>query len=201
MNLTEQLPQDHYWYTLPKWMVPDCGYACGKMSINGVSTMSGLASLWLCMAIGRRDSAMIYRLHLYAKQKAMRWMLESETERQQSVHNFRSRQSGNWSATQQFSCVLTVLVTFICQKQCYTLPACAWKSAPMERQQFLALYHGYSKRDVAVFGYIQSCARLYWLIHLGSLSRSVENALNCGFTGGCRGNFAWYLLIKAAYSR
>jgi hypothetical protein len=56
MNSTEQLPQDHYGYIMAKWMVSYYGYIHGKMSVNGASTMFGLASWLLCVAIGRRDA-------------------------------------------------------------------------------------------------------------------------------------------------
>jgi hypothetical protein len=45
-------------------MVPYCEYAQGKMSVNGASAMFGGASSLLCMAIGRSDSLMTYRLPL-----------------------------------------------------------------------------------------------------------------------------------------
>ena len=44
MNSTEQLPQDHYSYGLPKWMVQYCGDTRGEMSVNGASTIVGPAS-------------------------------------------------------------------------------------------------------------------------------------------------------------
>jgi hypothetical protein len=47
MNRTERLSQDHYQYCIPKWMSPYCGYAGGKMTVNGVSTIFYLASVTL----------------------------------------------------------------------------------------------------------------------------------------------------------
>jgi len=70
----------------------------------------------------------------------------------------------------------------------------------MERQRFLALHYGKSNRDVAVNGYIQSSDRFYWLKHPVSLGCSLENELKCGCLGGCRGNVACFLPIKAANS-
>ena len=37
MNSTERLPQDDYLYGMPKGMVPYCGYARGKIILNGAS--------------------------------------------------------------------------------------------------------------------------------------------------------------------
>jgi len=54
---------------------------------------------------------------------------------------------------------------------------------------------------VAVNGYIKSCARFYTLKRSVSLSCIFDNELNCGCLGGCRGNIACHLPIKAANSR
>jgi hypothetical protein len=87
------------------------------------------------------------------------------------------------------------------QNESNTLVPQSWKWASTERQRFLALHHGYSKRNVAVNGYIQSSNLFYWLKLSVSLGCSCENELNCGCLGGCRGNIACYLPIKAANSR
>ena len=44
MNSTEQLPEDHYLFSMPKWMVPYCVYTCAKMSVNRASTILGPVS-------------------------------------------------------------------------------------------------------------------------------------------------------------
>jgi len=41
MKMIEQLPKHPDWYILPNQMVAYYGYACGKMSINGPSTIVG----------------------------------------------------------------------------------------------------------------------------------------------------------------
>ena len=50
MNSTERLPQDNYSYSMPKWMIPYCGYGSGTMSVNGGSTIlgpvSGVMKMW-----------------------------------------------------------------------------------------------------------------------------------------------------------
>jgi len=53
---------------------------------------------------------------------------------------------------------------------------------------------------VAINDYIQSCDRFYRLKRSVSLGCSFENELNCGCPGGCHGNVACYLSIKAADS-
>jgi hypothetical protein len=70
----------------------------------------------------------------------------------------------------------------------------------MEPRRFLALYHSYSKRNVAISGSTQSCDRCCRLKHSGSQSCSFKNEINCGCPGGCRGNIACYLPIMAANS-
>ena len=50
--------------------------------------MFGLASWFLCMAIGRRDVYMTYRLPLYAKEKSICSLPDAETERARSVNDF-----------------------------------------------------------------------------------------------------------------
>ena len=54
---------------------------------------------------------------------------------------------------------------------------------------------------MAVNRYIQSCNQLYRLKRSVSPRCNFRNELNCGCTGGCRGNIACYLPIKAADSR
>ena len=53
---------------------------------------------------------------------------------------------------------------------------------------------------MAVNGYIQSWDQFYRLKRSVSLSCSFENGLNCGCQGGCWGNRACYLPIKASNS-
>ena len=54
---------------------------------------------------------------------------------------------------------------------------------------------------MVVNGYIQSCDQLYRLKDSVLLSCSFENELNCGCLGGCCGNVACDLPMKAANSR
>jgi hypothetical protein len=70
----------------------------------------------------------------------------------------------------------------------------------MEHHRFLALHHGESKRDVAVYGYIQCRDQFYSLKCSVSLSSRFENGRNCSCPGGCRGNVACYLPIMVANS-
>jgi len=40
--MIERLPKHFWWYAMPNEMIEYCVYACGKMSVNGVSTIFGL---------------------------------------------------------------------------------------------------------------------------------------------------------------
>jgi hypothetical protein len=53
---------------------------------------------------------------------------------------------------------------------------------------------------VAFNGYIESGDQFDRLKRSVSLSRRFENELNCGCLGGCHGNIARHLPIKAANS-
>jgi len=68
-----------------------------KMSANGESTTFAITSWLICMAIGCTHLYMTYRLPVLAKEKEASSWSNSENERRQSMNDFWSCQSDNWS--------------------------------------------------------------------------------------------------------
>jgi len=129
---------------------------------------------------------MRYWPYFKAKEIVTHSLPYSENERQRSINDFESCKSRNWKVTGLVLCITNVLAAFKGQSESDTLPAESSRWASTERQQFWALHDGYSKREMAASGYIWSFDRFYRLKHLGSLSCSIENELDCDCPGGCR---------------
>jgi len=52
METLERLPKQYEQLTTPNQTISYCGYTCGKMSVNRVSTILGYASLVIENALG-----------------------------------------------------------------------------------------------------------------------------------------------------
>jgi len=121
-------------------MIAYCGYACGRISINEVSTILGVVTQVIKNWFGRVDTWSKYWPPILAKMWATRFLPHLEHVHQQSINNFCSSIFGNLSGDWLQTVINVVLAAFIGDSETDTLPAPSWKWASTESQWFLVLH-------------------------------------------------------------
>jgi len=142
MKPVQRLPKHHQWHTMPTLMITYCGYAQGKMSVNGGSMIFGLASLVICVAIGRGHSWMQYCLALEAKERATGSLPHSEMEQQQRINELWFCKSGNSKAIRSLWDIIRVFGAVIGKRDSDTLAAPSSKSAQQSVNDFWPVIQG-----------------------------------------------------------
>jgi len=168
-----------------------CGYTHANLSVHRVSTMSDLASFIICMAIGCSHSYVWHWLALWAKQRATHPLPHFDNECQQRVKEFGTSKSGNSKVIRLLLYIIKVLAAIWGKQDSDTLPATSWKWVSTERQQCLALHHGWSKSNPLVIVSIQCFDCLSRLQRSWTLSFGIKNEICCDCLGGCRRNVAY----------
>jgi len=139
------------WWTMPNQMIAYCGYTCGKMGINGASTILGHVSLVCNNWFSRGYTYSKYWPSLWAKFIMTCSLPHLENAGQWSVSNFWSCVWGNHTIDRLQIVIQESSAAFIRDTLCDTLPAPSSKCASMERQQLLVVYVRYSAgRQVAI---------------------------------------------------